>query len=83
MKLHILFGHREERYEGEHAPEPLLCWSEHEIDENSERFQQEVKEVLETRGKEFAATRMFVIRVDADEIVKRLYAEPEIAGHIS
>jgi hypothetical protein len=82
MKLHILFGHRPELYAGEHAPEPLLCWSEHEVEENPDGYEAEVKKTLAERGKDFAATRLFVVYVDDDAIVRALHERPALRAKV-
>ena len=83
MKLHILFGHRKESYEGEYAPEPLLCWSEHEVQENGEGFADEVERTLAARGKDFQRTQMFVVRVDEDTILRDMYELTELEGDLA
>ena len=82
MKLHILFGHRAERYPGEYAPEPLLCWSQCEIDDNPAGFEEDVERIVATQGKDFAVTRMFVVNVDEDQIVRRMREPSEINGEL-
>lgn len=82
MKLHILFGHRKESYEGEFEPEPLLCWSESEVDENPEGFAEDVEKTLLERGKDFERTRMFTVRVNGEAIVRQMYEVPELEGEL-
>ena len=82
MKLHILFGHRHEVYAGEHAPEPLLCWSEFEVEENPDGFETAVKEILTERSKDFAKMRMFDVHVDDDAIVRALHEKPVLRGKV-
>ena len=82
MKLHVLFGHRKESYEGEYAPEPLLCWSEYEVEENTEGFEEALTDTLKQRGREFAATRVFIIHIDGDKIRRHLVEAPELTGRI-
>lgn len=82
MKLHILFGHRHELYVGEHAPEPLLCWSEFEVEENPDGFEAAVKETLTARSKDFAATRLFAVHVDDDLVVRALHETPVLRSKV-
>ena len=82
MKLHILFGHRPELYAGEHAPEPLLCWSEYEVEDNPDGYEEAIKEALAERSKDFAATRLFIVHVDDDAIVRALHERPVLRAKV-
>lgn len=82
MNLHILFGHRKESYPGEHAPEPLLCWSEFEVDENPDGYDADVLRTLQERAIDFEVTRLILVRVDADAIGRLLREPPVIVGEI-
>ncbi len=80
MRLHILFGQRKESYSGEHAPEPLLCWSEWQVEENPDHFDNEVDEATNVNRAEFESIRLFIVVVDQDEIRRRLLEAPKIIG---
>jgi hypothetical protein len=82
MNLHILFGHRKESYEGEYTPEPLLCWSEFEVDDNPEGFDADVLKTLKERGTDFEVTRLILIRVNGDAITRILRQPPVLAGEV-
>ena len=80
MKLHILFGHRAERYAGEYAPEPLICWSEHEVDENPEGFAKDIESTTAARNHEFAVIRLVNVNVDGDRIMRLMHEPPTVEG---
>lgn len=82
MNLHILFGQRKQSYAGEHAPEPLLCWSEYEIEENPEGFDQEVLEKTKKAESDFSAVRLIVVEVDQDKIARLLNEPPTVKGTV-
>jgi hypothetical protein len=83
MKLHILFGQRKEAYEGEHAPEPLLCWSEFEIDDNPEGWEEAKEKEIENGKSWLQATREICLSVDGDRIRQLLVGIPTVAASIS
>jgi len=83
MKLHILFGHRQEDYEGQYAPEALVCWDEFCVEENPEGFEEECSKYLKKTEGEFAATRVILVEVDGDEIVSHLTGTPIIEGTLT
>jgi hypothetical protein len=80
MQLHILFGQRKENYPGEFAPEPLLTWSEHEVEDNPDRFRRECDEQMRSSEPHFEAFRVFKVAVDATEIKRLLTQTPEVVG---
>ena len=82
MMLHILFGHRKESYEGENAPEPLLCWSEFEVDDNPKGFNDAVLRTLQERASDFEVTRLILVHVDGDAILRILRDPPVIEGKV-
>ena len=83
MKLHILFGQREEAYAGQYAPEALVCWDEFSTDENPGAFEHECEEYLQEHKDEFAATRVILVEVDGDEIARLLIKAPTIEGNVT
>ncbi len=82
MKLHILFGQRKCRYEGEHAPEALLCWDEYSVDENPAGYEEELEETREEHLSEMTSMRVIVVKVDGDQIAKLLNSDPVVAGEV-
>ena len=83
MKLHILFGQRKESYEGEHAPEALLCWDEYSVEGNPEGFDKEVEETKKAcEPDSFMAMRVIEIEVSQDRIRKLLVDTPVVHGDI-
>lgn len=82
MWLHILFGQRMQRYDGEYAPEPLECWSEYEVDENPEGFQEAIKKHQAKLGNEFDKMQVFKVRVDQDFIDCFMNGTPSMDGDI-
>lgn len=84
MKLHILFGQRKERYEGEHAPEALVCWDEYSVEENGEGFDEACVAARKSNGGEeaFAAFRVIDVTVDGDKIRDMLVGQATIIGTI-
>lgn len=83
MKLHVLFGQREEAYEGQYAPEALVCWDEFGIEENPEGFENDCDTYLEEHGDKFVTTKVIQIEVDGDEITRLLTDTPTIEGTIA
>jgi hypothetical protein len=81
MQLHILFGQRQESYPDEHSPEPLLCWSGYEIEENPDDFDADVERTRRERAKDFQATRLVIIRIE-DKALARVFSAPILAGEI-
>ena len=82
MNLHILFGQRRQSYDGEFAPEPLLCWSAYEIDENPEGYDGAVEAAQKKAEKDFSSTQVFIIKVDGEKIAKILNEPVVIKGEI-
>ncbi len=82
MKLHILFGQRKQRYDGEHAPEPLLCWSEYEVDENPGGFEEACDRIRREKESEFSAFRLILVGVDGDRIERLLNQPPTVQGTV-
>ena len=81
MKLHILFGQREEVYAGQYAPEALVCWDEFSVDGNPGVFEYECEEYLKEH--EFTATKVILVEVDGDEITRLLTEAPTIEGNVT
>ena len=77
MKLYVLFGQPKERYEGEFAPEPCLCWSEFEADENPDGFEEACTQARQ--NKEFQAFVLTTVKVDSDAI-RNLMLAPHSLG---
>ena len=82
MDLYILFGQRVERYAGEYSPEPLLCWSEYDVDENEDGFEKACEEERAKHGKEFAAFQVIKVAVSQSKIRQLLLEAPTISGKV-
>lgn len=82
MKLYILFGQRKESYEGEHAPEALVCWEEYAVDGNIEGFDLAVSEAKAKYGPDMSSMRVIKIDVDQDRIRDLLVTTPTLPGKI-
>lgn len=82
MDLHILFGQRRQNYEGEYAPEVLVCWDEFTIDENPEGFWEAVDEAKQEMADEMSAMCVVVVQVDQDKIARLLNATPALKGEV-
>lgn len=82
MNLHILFGQRIQAREGEYAPEVLLCWTEYDIDENPEGFDEEVERAQEKAASDFSTTRVIIVQVDQDRITRLLNEAPVVKGKV-
>lgn len=80
MNLHILFAQRRQSYDGEHAPEALLCWTEFDVDENPDGFDEAVAEAQ--KAPDFTAFRVILVKVDGDKIDRLLNRPPVIQGEI-
>ena len=83
MKLFILFGQRKQRYDGEYAPEALLCWDEFSVDANPEGFAAEIAGTKEKYNEDFSAIRMFHIEINGNQIAESLNAISTIKGKIT
>lgn len=83
MKLFILFGHRQEEYDGQFAPEALVCWDEFCVEENPDGFEEECAKYLKKTEGEFAATRVIQVEVDGEEIIRHLTGTPTIEGAVT
>lgn len=77
MKLFILWGQRKESYEGQYAPEALNCWTEFEVDENPEGFEEDCEAQKAKHLKEFVAFRVIPVEVSGDKIRNILVGTPE------
>ncbi len=82
MNLVMLFGQREENYEGQYAPEPLECWSEFEVDENPKGFEEACECIQISSKDEFTAIKVINIEVDQDQIRKLLIGTPTLKGKV-
>lgn len=82
MKLHILFGQRKQSYDGEHAPEALVCWTEYDRDENPDGFDKACEEAEAKYGPEFSAFRIIDVEVDGDKLDRLLNGRPKIKGEV-
>lgn len=83
MNLHITFGHRVESYHGEHAAEPLLCWSEYEIDENPLRYDDDVAAIMAKQSANFAVIKTVIVSVSDGAIMRQLYpVAPTLEGKV-
>jgi len=80
MKLYILFGQRECRYDGEFAPEALEVVDEYTMDENPEWFKEKKKEYRSNSF--FSSVKEIVVNVSEAEIDKILNGFPEVKGEI-
>jgi hypothetical protein len=82
MDLFILFGQRKEAYDGEHAPEALLCWTEFDVDENNEGWNKAVDEAKKEYAASMTATRVIRVSVDQARVRRLLLLSPLIQGDI-
>lgn len=87
MKLHVIFGQRIGRYEGQYAPEVIDCWDEYMVDENPEGFQQAIhnaqaKVPNDRIVDEFSCVRVIDIKIDGDKIERLMNQNPTVAGEI-
>lgn len=80
MKLHVIFGQREERYEGQYAPESLDCWDEYSVEENPDGFEEAIKKHRDS--KEFVRVEVVKINVNGKQIRDILNPQHVIAGTI-
>lgn len=82
MILHILFGQRKQRYEGEYAPEALVTWDEYCVDENPEGWETAVAEAKAKYGEEMSSMKIINVSCDGDKIVKLLNGTPTVKGEV-
>lgn len=82
MDLHILFGQRKESYEGEHAPEVLLCWTEYDVEENGAGWDEACTKATEENAGHMHAIREIRVTCDGDQIRRLLITSPAILGTI-
>jgi hypothetical protein len=82
MDLHILFIQRKEDYAEQYAPEALVVWDEHSLDENPEGFEDACKKAIADVGNELWASKVVRIRVDGNKIRKLLVGTPVVDGNI-
>ena len=81
MNLAILFGQSKEEYEGQYAPEPLECWSEFNVEENPEGFEEACDDAKANNGY-MTAYKVINIEVDQDKIRELLIGTPTLKGEI-
>lgn len=82
MKLYILFGQRKQTYDGEYAPEALVCWTEYDADENPDGFASACQDATAMYGSEFSAFRVINVLVDGDKIDRLLNGTPTVKGEV-
>lgn len=82
MKIHVLFGQRKENYTGEYGPEVLLAWDEFLVDENPDRFADEIEEQKKAHASDMLAMRLIVLEVDYDQIRKLLVEAPIVTATV-
>lgn len=75
MKMHILFGQRSCRYEGEYTFEALEIADEITMDDNSEWFEEKYE--YYEKSNEFEALGVMIIKIKNDDIQKCLYPSHE------
>lgn len=75
MKLHILFGHRKENYEGEYAPEALAVADELTM-ENRPDWLSEILSENQQEGY-WAALKIVSVHVNGAALMKELYPESQ------
>ncbi len=83
MKLYTMFGQRTESYEGEYAPEVLLCRTEFDVDENPDGFAEACAEERKKAEKEFSSVRVLAIEVDGEKIARLLNKTPVVKGTVA
>ena len=75
MRMHIIFGHRVESYEGEFNPEPLDIFPDVTVSEAPELIQEALDKHRELG--EFKVVEMVVVEVDGDKLMGILYPPKE------
>lgn len=80
MKLHVLFGQRIERYQGEYGLEALVCATEADVDGNPDYLPEQVEKYRES--KEFAALAIVGLEVNEAEIRKILQPSGVVSAKV-
>lgn len=81
MKLHIIFGQRKCRYEGEYAPEALDIADEYTMDENPDWLAERL--VKHRKDDSFQSVEVLIVRVP-DKAIDDLLApkSPEVDASV-
>lgn len=82
MDLYILFGQRKESYDGEYAPEALLCWTEYDVDGNGEGWETALAETKKANAAHMVAMRVVRVSVNQDKIRHLLLVPPKVEGAV-
>ena len=82
MILKVLFIQRICSYDGEYAPEALVCVDEYSYSDNPAWFNNEVETQLETNKTDIYSHAIIDIEVDYDKIFSILNRNPKIQGKI-
>lgn len=81
MKLHIIFGQRKCRYEGEYAPEALDIADEYTMDENPAWLEERLAE--HRKDDSFQSVEVLVVRVPDKAIADLLTPKaPEVDASV-
>lgn len=76
FKLYILFGHRKERYDGQHSPEALAIMDEYGFEDNPDYLNDVLKEHIASG--EFVSCIIVTTEISMDELLKLLHPENSI-----
>jgi hypothetical protein len=71
MILKVIFVQRQERYEGQYAPEAMECMTEFDYEENPEYLDDKLKEYQ--RNDNFVAANIVDINVNENKILDILF----------
>lgn len=80
MKIHVIFGQRHCRYEGEYAPEALEIIDEYGNDDNPGFLIDALAK--HRKSNEFSAVEVVNVEVDEEKIHKILNPSHDIVGKI-
>jgi hypothetical protein len=75
MRVHILFGQRQQKYQGQYAPEALAVMDEYGYEENP-TWIQDMFDSNKATG-DFEALDIIVVEIPTYEIQKRLHPATE------
>lgn len=75
MKIHILFGHRKESYDGEHAPEALEVADEYTNEENPDWIL--CKAADAEKSQEWQTVKIVELEISQSALMSALYPKPK------
>lgn len=84
MKLHVIFGLRHCRYEGQYAPEVIDCWDDLAVEGFPQGFDEAVANAMARVGalRDFASVRVINIKVDGEKITEIFKSVTEVPGEV-